>query len=59
MQRERGWRTVIRSVLAVFAGIVVLTVTSFAIEWATEPVLAGFFPTLSQKEPRRITSSEN
>jgi hypothetical protein len=44
MQRERGWRTVIRSVLAVIAGIAVLTVTSFAIEWATEPVLAGVFP---------------
>ena len=44
MQRERGWRTVIRSVLAVFAGIAVLTMTSFAIEWATDPVLAGVLP---------------
>jgi hypothetical protein len=44
MQREQGWRTVIRSVLAVIAGIAVLTVTSFAIEWVTDPVLAGFFP---------------
>jgi hypothetical protein len=44
MKRERGWRTVIRSVLAVFAGIAALTVTSFAIEWLTEPVLAGVFP---------------
>jgi hypothetical protein len=35
---------VIRSVLAVIAGIAVLTVTSFAIEWATDPVLAGVFP---------------
>ena len=44
MQGERGWRTVIRSVLAVIAGIAVLTVMSFAIEWATEPVLARVFP---------------
>jgi hypothetical protein len=44
MQRERGWRTVIRSVLAVIVGIVALTVTSFAIEWVTDPVLAGVFP---------------
>ena len=44
MQRERGWRTVIRSVLAVIAGIAVLTVTSFAIEWVTDPVLAGVLP---------------
>jgi hypothetical protein len=44
MQRERGWRTVIRSVLAVIAGIAALTVTSFAIEWVTDPVLAGVFP---------------
>ncbi len=34
----------IRSVLAVIAGIAALTVTSFAIEWLTEPVLAGVFP---------------
>ena len=34
----------IRSVLAVIAGIVVLSVTSFAIEWASEPVLAAVFP---------------
>ncbi len=33
-----------RSVLAILAGIVVLTVTSFAIEWVTDPVLAGVFP---------------
>ncbi len=44
MQRERGWRSVIRSILAVLAGIVVLSVTSFAIEWATEPMLARVFP---------------
>jgi hypothetical protein len=44
MQRERGWRTLIRGVLAVITGIAVLTVTSFAIEWATEPVLSGIFP---------------
>ncbi len=34
----------IRSVLAVIAGIAALTVTSFAIEWLTEPVLASVFP---------------
>ena len=33
-----------RSVLAILAGIVVLTVTSFAIEWVTNPVLAGVLP---------------
>ena len=44
MKRERAWRTVIRSVLAVIAGIAALTVTSFAIEWVTDPVLAGVFP---------------
>ena len=44
MQRERGWWAVIRSVLAVIAGIAALTVTSFAIEWATEPVLTGLLP---------------
>jgi hypothetical protein len=33
-----------RSVLAILAGIVVLTVTSFAIEWVTDPVLAGVLP---------------
>ena len=44
MERERRWRTVIRSVLAVIAGIAVLTVTSFAIEWVTDPVLDRFFP---------------
>jgi hypothetical protein len=43
MQRERVWRTVALGVLAVIAGIVVLAVTSFAIEWATEPVLARVF----------------
>ena len=34
----------IRSVLAILAGIVVLTVTSFAIEWVTDPVLARVLP---------------
>jgi len=33
-----------RSVLAVLAGIVVLTVASFAIEWATDPLLLRLFP---------------
>jgi hypothetical protein len=44
MKREGRWRTVIRSVLAVIAGIAVLTITSFAIEWLTDPVLASAFP---------------
>jgi hypothetical protein len=44
MERERGCRTVTRSVLAVIAGIAALTVTSFAIEWLTEPVLTSVFP---------------
>jgi hypothetical protein len=44
MHGERGWRAMVRSVLAVSAGIAVLTVTSFAIEWVTDPVLAGVFP---------------
>jgi hypothetical protein len=34
----------IRSALAIVAGIVVLTVTSFAIEWVTDPVLARVLP---------------
>ena len=34
----------IRSAIAIFAGIVVLTVTSFAIEWVTEPVLERILP---------------
>ena len=34
----------IGSVLAIIAGIAVLAVTSFAIEWVTDPVLAGVFP---------------
>ena len=34
----------IRSALAILAGIVVLTVTSFAIEWVTDPVLARVLP---------------
>ena len=34
----------IRSALAILAGILVLTVTSFAIEWVTDPVLARVFP---------------
>ena len=50
MQRERGWRTVIRSVLAVIAGIAVLTVTSFAIEWADR---AGAGRRFSRRSVRR------
>ncbi len=34
----------VRSVLAILAGIVALTVTSFAIEWVTDPVLADVHP---------------
>jgi hypothetical protein len=34
----------IRSVLSILAGIVVLTVTSFAIEAAVDPLLARMFP---------------
>ena len=34
----------IRSALAILAGILVLTVTSFAIEWVTDPVLARVLP---------------
>ena len=34
----------IRSVAAVLAGIVTLTVTSFAIEWAADPLLLHLFP---------------
>ena len=34
----------IRSALAILAGIVALTVTSFAIEWVTDPVLARVLP---------------
>jgi len=33
-----------RSILGVLAGIVVLTVLSFAIEWAVDPVLLRLFP---------------
>jgi drug/metabolite transporter superfamily protein YnfA len=35
---------ILRSVLAVLAGLVVLTVTSFAIEWAADPLLLRLFP---------------
>ncbi len=34
----------IRSVLGVLAGIATLTVTSFAIEWAADPLLLHLFP---------------
>ena len=49
----------IQSVLAILAGIVVLTVMSFAIEWVTDPVLAAFFPMRIQTEPGGSTSPEN
>ncbi len=35
---------ILRSVLAVVAGLVVLTITSFAIEWAVDPLLLRLFP---------------
>jgi hypothetical protein len=51
----------IRSVLAVLAGIVVLTVTSFAIEAATDPLLMRMFPralpnaaAMSQNVPAKL-----
>jgi len=34
----------IRSIAAVLAGLIVLTLTSFAIEWAVDPLLLRFFP---------------
>jgi hypothetical protein len=34
----------IRSIAAVLAGLIVLTVTSFAIEWAVDPLLLRLFP---------------
>jgi hypothetical protein len=37
-------RTVIRSIAAVLAGLTVLTITSFAIEWAVGPLLLRLFP---------------
>ena len=33
-----------RSIAAVLAGLIVLTVTSFAIEWAVDPLLLRLFP---------------
>lgn len=51
----------IRSVLAVLAGIVVLTVTSFAIEAAADPLLMRMFPhalpneaVMSQNVPAKL-----
>jgi drug/metabolite transporter superfamily protein YnfA len=35
---------ILRSVLAVLAGLVVLTIASFAIEWAADPLLLRLFP---------------
>jgi hypothetical protein len=35
---------ILRSMLAILAGLVVLTVTSFAIEWAADPILLRLFP---------------
>jgi len=34
----------IRSIAAVLAGLIVLTVTSFTIEWAVDPLLLRLFP---------------
>ena len=36
----------IRSIAAVLAGLIVLTATSFAIEWAVDPLLLRLFPNL-------------
>ncbi|HTW25387.1 MAG TPA: hypothetical protein VMD78_17420 [Candidatus Baltobacteraceae bacterium] len=49
-------RSIIRSILAVIAGIVVLTVTSFAIEAAVDPLLMHAFP---QALPNRAALSYN
>ena len=46
----------IRSVLAILAGIVVLTVTSFAIEAAVDPLLLHLFP---RALPNRAAMSHN
>jgi hypothetical protein len=46
----------IRSVLAVFAGIVVLTVTSFAIEAAADPLMMWMFP---HALPNQAAMSQN
>jgi hypothetical protein len=35
---------ILRSALAVLAGLAVLTLTSFAIEWAVDPLLMRLFP---------------
>jgi len=47
---------VVRSVLAVLGGIVVLTVTSFAIEAAADPILMWMFP---HALPNRAAISHN
>ena len=46
----------VRSILAVLAGIGVLTVTSFAIEAAADPLLMRMFP---QALPDRIAINHN
>jgi hypothetical protein len=46
----------VRSVLAVIAGIVVLTATSFAIEAAADPILMWMFP---HALPNRAAISQN
>jgi len=46
----------IRSIAAVLAGVIVLTVTSFAIEWAVDPLLPRLFP---QELPNRSALETN
>jgi len=46
----------IRSIAAVLAGLIVLTVTSFAIEWAVDPLLLRLFP---QALPNRSALEAN
>ena len=46
----------IRSIAAVLAGLIVLTVTSFAIEWAFDPLLLRLFP---QALPNRSALETN
>jgi hypothetical protein len=46
----------IRSTLAILAGIVTLTITSFAIEAAIDPLMTRFFP---HALPNRIAISHN
>ena len=42
--RQRGRATMIRSVLAILAGVATLTAISFGIEWVANPLLMKLFP---------------